>query len=139
MGVDTGFQPRLAARAAAAGAGRVFPGCSVGLLGSTLDRIRSKLAADGFAKHYLIHPYELRHTWACESLEAGALIHDVSAQLGHSKVSTTQDIYGPGRANAERVNQARQLVTAAALTGLEPAGEKAAVLLSTRAREDVTW
>lgn len=60
--VDTPHRARLAARARAAGPNRVFPGVSVALLGATLDRVRSKMALAGFAKHYLITPYELRHT-----------------------------------------------------------------------------
>jgi integrase len=79
-------------------------------LGTVLARVRDDLAAEGFAKHALVYPYQLRHSWACESLEAGALVHDVAAQLGHAKVSTTQDCYGPGRANEQRVRSARRRV-----------------------------
>ena len=114
MAVDADYRARLASRAEIAGAQRVFAGCSVGVLQRALDRVRCRLAADGFAKHALVHPYELRHTWACETLEAGALIHDVSAQLGHAKVSTTLDTYGPGRANSARVARAREAVVGVA-------------------------
>ena len=87
--VDAGFKAKLARLAAVAGAGRVFPGCTVARLTTTLARVRNAIAAEGFSKHALIHPYQLRHSWACESLEAGALVHDIAAQLGHARVSTT--------------------------------------------------
>ncbi len=109
--VDAGFQATLARLAAVAGAGRVFPGCRVGMLSTALARVRTWLAAEGFARHALVYPYQLRHTWACESLESGALVHDVAAQLGHAKVSTTQDVYGPGRGDADRVVQARAAIS----------------------------
>ena len=112
--VDAGFQPTLARLAAAAGSGKVFTGCSAAKMGTVLARVRVALVAEGFAKHALVYPYQLRHTWACESLEAGALVHDVADQLGHAKVSTTFDCYGPGRANAARVAAARAAVAATA-------------------------
>jgi integrase len=118
VAVDVDYQQKLARLAKAGGASRVFPGCTVGRLGTVLARVRRELAAEGFAKHALVYPYQLRHTWACESLEAGALVHDVAAQLGHAKVSTTQDCYGPGRANEERVALARAAVYRSAVTGL---------------------
>lgn len=108
--VDTGYQATLARLAAVAGAGRVFPGCRVGMLSTALARVRAELAAEGFARHALVYPYQLRHTWACESLEAGALTHDVAAQLGHAKVSTTLDVYGPGRGDSRRVARVRAAV-----------------------------
>jgi integrase len=77
------------------------------MLSTALALVRAELAAEGFARHALVYPYQLRHTWACESLEAGALIHDVAAQLGHAKVSTTLDVYGPGRGDAARVARIR--------------------------------
>lgn len=135
--VDTPFRARLAARALAAGPNRVFPGVSVALLGSTLDRVRSKMALAGFAKHYLITPYELRHTWACEALENGALIHDVSAQLGHAKVSTTLDIYGPGKANAARVSEVRDRVTGG--TAGTGSTSRPRATQSIQFCDDVTW
>jgi len=135
--VDTPYRARLAARARAAGPNRVFPGMSVALLGATLDRVRSKMALAGFAKHYLITPYELRHTWACEALENGALIHDVSAQLGHAKVSTTLDIYGPGKANAARVSEVRDRVTGG--TAGTGSAVRPRATQSIQFCDDVTW
>lgn len=35
----------------------------------------------------------LRHSWACMALEAGVNVKIVSERLGHSKSSTTQDLY----------------------------------------------
>lgn len=113
--VDRGFRERLAARVAQAGCGPVFPGVTASRLQDALDPVRSMLAAEGFAKHYLIKPYELRHSWACEALDNGARIHDVSAQLGHARVSTTLDIYGPGKADLDRVSRVRDEVTAEAV------------------------
>lgn len=113
--IDRCFRERLAVRAAEAGRGPVFPGVTVSRLQDALDPVRSMLAADGFAKHYLIKPYELRHSWACEALDNGARIHDVSAQLGHARVSTTLDIYGPGKADLDRVSRVRDEVTGEAV------------------------
>lgn len=112
VAVDAVFQSKLARLAKVAGAGLIFNGCRAVQLTKALARVRADLAAEGFAKHTLVYPYQLRHTWACASLEAGALLHDVAAQLGHAKVSTTLDHYGPGRANATRVAAVRTVVTA---------------------------
>lgn len=118
VAVDADYQQKLGRLAQAAGAGRVFPGCTVGTFGTVLARVRRDLTAEGFAKHALVYPYQLRHSWACESLESGALVHDVAAQLGHAKVSTTQDCYGPGRANEERLALARAAVYRSAVVAL---------------------
>lgn len=115
VAVDCVFHSKLARLAAVAGAGRVFPDCREGMLATVLARVRAELAAEGFARQALVYPYQLRHTWACESLEAGALVHDVAAQLGHAKVSTTQDVYWRGRANEARVAQVRAAVACGAV------------------------
>lgn len=110
VAVHADYRQKLARLAQAAGPGRVFPGCTVGRLGTVLARVCGDLAADGFAKHALVYPYQLRHSWDCESLESGAFVHDVAAQLGHAKVSTTQDCYGPAQGNAERLARARAAI-----------------------------
>ncbi len=111
VAVDAGFQTTLARLATVAGAGRVFPECSVAKLTTALSRVQGAVAAEGFAKHALVYPDQLRHSWACETLEAGALVHDVAAQLGHARVSTTLDCYGPGTPNQPRVARVRATVT----------------------------
>ncbi|MDL2318468.1 site-specific integrase [Eubacteriales bacterium OttesenSCG-928-A19] len=45
-----------------------------------------------FAKRH-IHPHKFRHTHASQLLEEGVNIAVISKRLGHSRTSTTQDIY----------------------------------------------
>ncbi len=54
-----------------------------------------------------IRLHDMRHTYASLLLQAGAPLHYVKEQLGHSTIATTVDLYGhcqPG-ANRETINQ----------------------------------
>ena len=46
------------------------------------------------AKLPRIRMHDCRHTYASLLLEAGAPIHYVKEQLGHSSIATTVDLYG---------------------------------------------
>ncbi|MHC4214536.1 MAG: site-specific integrase, partial [Planctomycetota bacterium] len=59
------------------------------------------------AKLPKIRIHDIRHTYASLLLQAGAPIHYVKEQLGHSSISTTVDLYGhaiPG-ANRKAINK----------------------------------
>jgi integrase len=66
---------------------RVFPGATVGAVGSAVDRAckNAKIA------HY--HPHDLRHRWASLQVARGVPITMISAQLGHSSKALTLDTY----------------------------------------------
>ena len=59
------------------------------------------------AKLPRIRLHDIRHTYASQLLQAGAPVHYVKEQLGHSSIATTVDLYGhcqPGT-NREAINR----------------------------------
>jgi len=50
-----------------------------------------------------IRLHDIRHTYASLLLQAGAPVHYVKEQLGHSSISTTVDLYGHCQPGANRV------------------------------------
>lgn len=59
--------------------------------------------------------HDLRHTFATDAIQNGENIRDVSRWLGHSKISTTLDIYAnviAGEDNAKATQTARPVATA---------------------------
>lgn len=41
-----------------------------------------------------VHPHKLRHTHVSLAIDAGVALEAISEQVGHSRVSTTKDVYG---------------------------------------------
>ncbi|MHC4912117.1 MAG: tyrosine-type recombinase/integrase [Planctomycetota bacterium] len=54
-----------------------------------------------------IRIHDIRHTYASPLLQAGAPIHYVKDQLGHSSIATTVDLYGHCQpsTNREAINR----------------------------------
>lgn len=68
------------------------------------DKFRIKVFQTLLAKAKLpkIRIHDCRHTYASLLLQAGAPIHFVKKQLGHSSIATTVDLYGHCQAGANR-------------------------------------
>ena len=49
-----------------------------------------------------IRIHDIRHTYASLLLQAGAPLHYVKEQLGHSTIATTVDLYGHCQPSANR-------------------------------------
>ncbi len=68
------------------------------------DRFRVEIFQPLLTKAKLpkIRLHDMRHTYASLLLQAGAPIHYVKEQLGHSSIATTVDLYGHCQAGANR-------------------------------------